>query len=183
MTNQKPIKLGLLHGRLKSKEKEEIINKFKANYINILVTTPVVEVGIDVPNATVMMIESAERFGLAQLHQLRGRVGRGEYKSYCLLFTDSNSQNSIKRLKSLEKIHVGFELAQIDLQMRGQGEIFGLKQSGFDSLKIANLSDQKLISSVQNEAREILKSDPNLNTYPGLKQKLAQTRSDLAEPN
>lgn len=179
----KNIKLGILHGRLKSKEKEEIINKFKANYINILVTTPVVEVGIDVPNATVMMIESAERFGLAQLHQLRGRVGRGEHKSYCFLFTSSNSQNSIKRLKSLEKIRVGFELAQIDLQMRGQGEIFGLKQSGFDSLKIADLSDQKLISSAQNEAKEILKSDPNLNTYPGLKQKLSQTRSALAEPN
>lgn len=177
------IKLGILHGRLKPKEKEDIIDKFKANKINILVTTPVVEVGIDVPNATVMMIESAERFGLAQLHQLRGRVGRGEYKSYCFLFTSSHSQNSIKRLKSMERIQVGFELAQIDLQMRGQGEIFGLKQSGFNSLKIADLSDQKLISSVQKEARTIIESDPDLNSYPGLKQKLAQARSDLVEPN
>lgn len=183
MTNQKPIKLGLLHGRLKSKEKEEIINKFKANKINILVTTPVVEVGIDIPNATVMMIESSERFGLAQLHQLRGRVGRGEHKSYCLLFTDSNSQTSIKRLKSMERVHVGFELAQIDLKMRGQGEVFGLKQSGFDSLKIADLSDQTLIANAQKEARLILKNAPNLEKFPLLKNRLSQKQSELSQPN
>lgn len=176
-------KLGLLHGRLKSREKEKIIEDFKKNKINILVTTPVVEVGIDIPNATVMLIESAERFGLAQLHQLRGRVGRGEHKSYCLLFTDSNSQISIKRLKSLEKINVGFELAQIDLQMRGQGEIFGLRQSGFDSLKIADLSDLALVSSVQKETRQLLEHDPDLKNFPLLKKRLAQTQEELAQPN
>lgn len=177
------IKLGLLHGRLKSKEKEETINKFRANKINILVTTPVVEVGIDVPNATVMMIESAERFGLAQLHQLRGRVGRGQHQSYCLLFAGSKAPNSFKRLKSMEKIHVGFELAEIDLKMRGPGEIFGLKQSGFVSLKIADLTDQLAISKAQTEAKRLAETDPNLSSYPLLKDKLSRLGSDLAQPN
>ena len=181
--NNQRIKLGLLHGRLKSKDKEEIIEKFKQNKINILVTTPVVEVGIDIPNATVMMIESAERFGLAQLHQLRGRVGRGEHKSYCFLFTDTNSQTSVNRLKSMEKIQVGFELAQIDLKMRGQGEIFGLRQSGFDSLKIADLTDLTLVSSVQKETKQILEKDPSLKKYPLLKNKLSQAQSVMAQPN
>lgn len=179
----KNIKLGLLHGRLKSKEKEAVIEKFKKNKINILVTTPVVEVGIDIPNATIMMIESSERFGLAQLHQLRGRVGRGEHKSYCLLFSDSNSPNSLKRLKSLEKIDIGFELAQIDLNLRGQGDIFGLKQSGFESLKIADISDEKLVSSVQNEAKLILEKDPSLRKHPELSAKIAQVQSEFSQPN
>ena len=177
------IKLGLLHGRLKSKEKEETINKFRANKINILVTTPVVEVGIDVPNTTVMMIESAERFGLAQLHQLRGRVGRGEHQSYCLLFASSRAPNSFKRLKSMEKIHVGFELAEIDLKMRGPGEIFGLKQSGFVNLKIADLSDQETIAKAQAQAKRLVEEDPELKNYPLLRQKLSRLGSDLAQPN
>lgn len=177
------IKLGLLHGRLKSKEKEETINKFRADKINILVTTPVVEVGIDVANATVMMIESAERFGLAQLHQLRGRVGRGEHKSYCLLFVGSRAPNSFKRLKSMEKIHVGFELSEIDLKMRGPGEIFGLKQSGFINLKIADLSDQETIAKAQAQAKRLVLEDPELKNYPLLAQKLSRLGSDLAQPN
>src|SRR3990167_2765682 len=156
------IKLGLLHGKLKTKEKESTINKFKANKIHILVATPVVEVGIDVPNATIMLIESAERFGLAQLHQLRGRVGRGKHKSYCFLFTDSQAENSIKRLKSMEKIAVGFKLAEIDLKMRGAGEIFGLKQSGFLNFKVADLSDRVTIVAAQNQAHNILIADHTL---------------------
>lgn len=177
------IKLGLLHGRLKSKEKESVINEFKSGKIDILVATPVVEVGIDVPNATIMLIESADRFGLAQLHQLRGRVGRGKHKSYCFLFTDSRSENSIKRLKSLEKIDVGFQLAEIDLKMRGAGEIFGLKQSGFENFKIADFSDLKLISVAQQETKKLISADPTLNKYTHLKNRIDQFWKVYSEPN
>lgn len=177
------IKLGLLHGRLKSKEKESTVNKFKSGKIHILVATPVVEVGIDVPNATIMLIESADRFGLAQLHQLRGRVGRGKYKSYCFLFTDSRSENSMKRLKSMEKINVGFELAEIDLKMRGMGQIFGLKQSGFENFKIADFSDLKLISAAQSEAKNLLGIDQKLQNHHHLFRKIKSFSADLSEPN
>ena len=179
----KEVKLGLLHGKLKSKEKETTIKKFQNGAIDILVATPVVEVGIDIPNATIMMIESAERFGLAQLHQLRGRVGRGKYKSYCFLFTDSGSSNSLRRLKSMEKIHIGFELAEIDLKMRGSGEIFGLRQSGFVNLKVADISDRKAVSTAQSEVRKILSVEPNLKKYPQLLQKLRKFQSEYIQPN
>jgi len=177
------VKLGLLHGKLKSEEKESAIGKFQKGIIDILVATPVVEVGIDIPNATIMMIESAERFGLAQLHQLRGRVGRGRHKSYCFLFTESQSPNSLRRLKSTEKIDVGAELAEIDLKMRGAGEIFGLRQSGFVNLKIADLSDRNLVSEAQNEAKKMLEDNPNLKKYPLLSQKLNKLKSEYIRPN
>jgi len=179
----KRVKLGLLHGRLKSNDKNKIMKSFKDKKIDILVATPVVEVGIDIPNATVMMIESADRFGLAQLHQLRGRVGRGKQRSYCLLFTDSNSLNSLKRLKSMEKIDIGFELAEIDLKMRGPGEIFGFKQSGYINLKIADISDQELIAQAQKEAKMLLGEDPNVQSYPQLAQKLKSLQQDYIQPN
>ena len=149
------LSLGLLHGRLKAKEKDEVLNAFRTGKIDILVTTPVVEVGIDIPNATIMVIEAAERFGLAQLHQLRGRVGRGTKKSYCLLF--SNIKYS-KRLKAMEKSHSGFELAEIDLKLRGPGEIFGTAQSGFPELKVATWNNYELIKDAKEAAEKIIKN-------------------------
>jgi len=156
----KEFKLGLLHGKLKPKEKDSVLNDFRNQKIDILVSTPVVEVGIDIPNATMMVIEAAERFGLAQLHQLRGRVGRGEKKSYCLLF--SNIKYS-KRLRAMEKTHSGFELAEIDLQIRGPGEIFGTQQSGFAELKIASWTDSVLIKKIKDLADDVVK---NPKKYP-----------------
>lgn len=161
----KNLKLGLLHGRLKAKEKEQVLKDFRSGKTDILVSTPVVEVGIDIPNATVMVIEAAERFGLAQLHQLRGRVGRGEQKSYCLLFSNFHSGNAFTRLKAMEKTRSGFELAELDLKLRGPGEIFGTAQSGFDELKIASWSNIELIKEVKEVAENVVK---NLKKYPRL---------------
>ncbi|HET7098776.1 MAG TPA: ATP-dependent DNA helicase RecG [Patescibacteria group bacterium] len=149
--------LGLLHGRMKPTEKNEILEKFRKGKIDILVSTPVVEVGIDIPNATIMVIEAAERFGLAQLHQLRGRVGRGDKKSYCLLFANVHSGNAFRRLKAMEKMHSGFELAELDLDLRGPGDIFGTNQSGFAELKIASWSDFELIKKTRDLAEIIIK--------------------------
>lgn len=150
------LKLGLLHGKQKAKEKSDILNQFKEGVIDILVSTPVVEVGIDIPNATIMMIEAAERFGLAQLHQLRGRVGRGDKKSYCLLFTDSDNEKIQERLHAMTHTHSGFELAELDLQMRGPGDIFGTKQHGIPNLKIATWSDTELIKKTKEVAEEAI---------------------------
>jgi len=147
--------MGLLHGRLKSKEKEQILNNFLSKKIDILVATPVVEVGLDIPNATIMMIEATERFGLASLHQLRGRVGRRSMQSYCLLFTESNSPSVINRLKALEKYHIGLKLAELDLQMRGPGNLYGTAQAGLPNFKIANINNLKLIETVKKEANII----------------------------
>lgn len=155
----KNLKLGLLHGKQKAKEKSEILQDFKDGKIDILVTTAVVEVGIDVPNATIMMIEAADRFGLAQLHQLRGRVGRGDKKSYCLLFTDSETDTTKNRLEAMTKTHSGFELAELDLQLRGPGDIFGTKQHGVPDLKIATWSDTELIKKTKDIAEEAIKNE------------------------
>lgn len=146
------LKLGLMHGRMKEKEKNQILKKFQNKKIDIMVSTPVVEVGIDIPNATIMVIESAQRFGLAQLHQLRGRVGRGKKKSYCLLF----SENLTPRLEAMTKTHSGFELSELDLKLRGPGEVFGIKQSGLTELKIANWTDTKLIKQTRDVAKLLI---------------------------
>ena len=129
---------------------------YKKGETNILVSTPVVEVGIDVPNATIMVIEASERFGLAQLHQLRGRIGRGDKKSYCLLFTESKSEKVVSRLEALRKTLSGFELAELDLKLRGPGEYFGTKQHGFPELKIASWSDTELIKNSRDVAQKAI---------------------------
>jgi len=167
-------KIGLLHGKLKSTEKSEIMEDFARNKIQILVSTSVVEVGIDVPNATIMLIEGAERFGLSQLHQFRGRVGRGQHQSYCFLFTGNQSQESSQRLSSMVKYSSGFKLAEIDLSLRGPGEIYGVKQSGIPDLKLASLTDSVSVEKARAEAQNIIEGDPELKNYPRLKKRINQ---------
>jgi ATP-dependent DNA helicase RecG len=174
------LKLGLLHGKMKGKEKEEVLNKFRDGKIDILVATPVVEVGIDIPNATIIVIEASERFGLAQLHQLRGRVGRGDKQSYCLLFTESRNLQTIERLKAMEKHNVGAELAELDLRLRGPGEIYGTMQHGKKMLKIASFSDFDLIQKVRREAEKIF---PNLKSFPKLLEKLKTINLKQVSPD
>jgi len=149
------LRLGLIHGKLNSKQKDDIIHQFATKKLDILVATPVIEVGIDIPNATIIQIEGAERFGLASLHQLRGRVGRGSKQSYCLLFPSSNHATAINRLKHLETHQNGLELAEIDLKLRGPGDLFGLRQSGFIELKIASLNDLQLIQATHQAAIDL----------------------------
>ena len=150
------LEVALLHGKMKSKEKNKVLSLFKKGQVDILVTTPVVEVGIDVPNASIMVIEGAERFGLAQLHQLRGRVGRGKKKSYCILLTESKSPKVHERLGALKKTLSGFELAELDLKMRGPGEIYGLTQHGFPELKIASWTDTFLLKNAKKVAQNAM---------------------------
>jgi ATP-dependent DNA helicase RecG len=171
------LKVGLLHGKLKTKEKEAVMADFLAGQTQILVSTSVIEVGIDVPNATIMIIEGAERFGLAQLHQFRGRVGRSAHQSYCLLFPSSDeltNDQTITRLEALTKYHDGLSLAKIDLKLRGAGEIYGQSQSGFPELQIASLFDYENIKKAQTEAEALVINDPHLKKYPLLKEKLGE---------
>lgn len=169
--------LGLLHGRLKAIEKEAVMSAFKKGDVDILVATPVVEVGIDIKNATIMMVEAAERFGLAQLHQLRGRVGRGEKKSYCLLFTEIKSKKVLSRLNAMREGISGFELAELDLKLRGPGEVFGTAQHGFFDLKIANWQDTKLIKKAKKVAEEAVKNPKKFSKL------LAKLKSSSIAPN
>ncbi len=160
----KNLRLGLLHGQMKSIEKDAIMTKFKNREIDILVSTTVIEVGVNVPNANIMMIENSERFGLAQLHQLRGRVGRGSYQSYCILVNESKSKVSKERMSIMEKTNDGFTIAEKDLETRGPGEFFGTRQHGVPELKIANLfSDMNTLAIAQKLAFIILDKDPNLS--------------------
>jgi len=173
------LRVALLHGRKKSTEKKEIMANFAKKKIDLLVSTSVIEVGIDVPNATIMMIEGAERFGLAQLHQLRGRVGRGKYQSYCFLLTEMPSKFVIARLKALAKIEDGFKLAEKDLAIRGPGDFIGRRQSGIPDLIMASLKDLNLINLAKKEATLLLKKDLSLTSYPLLKEKLQQIASKI----
>ena len=177
------LKIGLLHGRMKAKDKQSIITRFRQKKLNLLVSTPVIEVGIDIPGATIIVIEAAERFGLAQLHQLRGRVGRGDDQSYALLFASTTKSQSLKRLKAMETQNSGFTLAELDLKLRGPGQIHGIKQHGFTKLKIASFSDQILISQTHKLAKTLISQDQQLKKYPKLAQKLSQLTKDQIEPN
>lgn len=156
------LRLGLLHGRMKASEKEKIMKEFYSGSMDILVATPVVEVGIDVPNATVILVQSANRFGLSQLHQFRGRVGRGEHQSYCMLLAENTTEIGAERLKAIEELHDGFKLAEKDLELRGPGEFFGTRQSGIPDLKMARLSDVGLLELARHEAIALFKQDPGL---------------------
>ncbi|OGF48481.1 MAG: ATP-dependent DNA helicase RecG [Candidatus Firestonebacteria bacterium RIFOXYC2_FULL_39_67] len=167
----KDYKVGLIHGRMSSEEKEAVMNDFKSKKINILVSTTVIEVGIDVSNATIMLIEHAERFGLAQLHQLRGRVGRGTARSYCYLMTGwLQSSDSFKRMRIMEQINDGFKIAEADLDIRGPGELFGANQHGELDLKLINLEkDRELLEMAREEAHNIIEQDPDFKKQENIK--------------
>ncbi len=166
------LKVGLVHGKLKSAEKEKAMKEFAENKLDILVATAVVEVGIDIPNASVMIIEDADRFGLSQLHQFRGRIGRGEHQSHCFLFTSSDSGLAKKRLKALVNNSDGFAIAEKDLELRGPGQFFGTRQSGIPDIAMENLTNIKLIQIAREEARNLLTSDPELKKHLLLKDAL-----------
>ena len=176
----KNYKLALLHGKLKSKDKERVLNEFKSKKFDILVATPLVEVGIDIPNAGIIIIEASERFGLSQLHQLRGRVGRNSKQAYCLLFTESNNPLTNQRLKAMETTNIGAELAEFDLKMRGPGEIYGTAQHGRQFLKIASFSDFDLIKQTKAEAERII---TKLDRYPRLSKKIKEINTKEVSPD
>ena len=173
------LKVAMLHGKMKSKEKEKIMKDFRTKKSDILVSTSVVEVGIDVPNATVMMIEGAERFGLAQLHQFRGRVGRSKYQSYCFLLTTFPDQSTRKRLKAMVQFNSGFELAEKDLEIRGPGDLSGTRQWGMPDIVMDSLKDLKLIEKTREIAKDLLQKDPELKKCPALREKLNVFREKI----
>jgi ATP-dependent DNA helicase RecG len=166
------VSVGLLHGRMKSDEKQKVMQDFREGIYRVLVSTPVVEVGVDIPDAVVMVIESAERYGLASLHQLRGRVGRGHKQGHCFLFMSGYSKKAYARLKNLENIDSGLLLAEIDMEFRGRGDVFGTMQHGIKQFKVANINDLGLLEKVKLEAQELY---TEINEYPLLKQKVSES--------
>ena len=166
-------KVEFLHGKMKPREKDTIMARFKAQEFDILVSTSVIEVGVDIPSATVMVIENSERFGLAQLHQFRGRIGRNSKQSYCFLMTNEETKHTT-RLKSMEKHHSGQKLAEIDLELRGMGELYGTKQSGMPDFKCADLTDLQMLQDTRDWAIKILETDITLNKYPALKKRVEE---------
>lgn len=173
------LNIGLLHGKLPAKEKNEVMTQFRKGLFDILVATSVVEVGMDIPNATIIVIEGAERFGLAALHQLRGRVGRSDRQSYCLLF----SEKATTRLRAMEANHLGIKLAEIDLKIRGAGELYGIKQHGAIDFKFAQFSDIVLIEETRQEAIKLIEKDPTLKMYPLLLEKIKPKLSQKVAPD
>lgn len=173
------VNCALLHGRMKQREKDEIMGKFRAGEIDLLVATTVVEVGVDVPNATVMVVENAERFGLSQLHQLRGRVGRGAENSYCILISDGKAEHSKERLNAMKNISDGFELADIDLKLRGPGQFFGEAQHGLPDLKIADVfRDIEILAAANDAAKQFIDDEKKLEYFTALKKNLALAYGD-----
>ncbi|MEG2073348.1 MAG: ATP-dependent DNA helicase RecG, partial [Angelakisella sp.] len=168
-------RLGLLHGKMKPKEKESVMSAFAAGELDLLIATTVIEVGIDVPSAVIMMVENAESFGLSQLHQLRGRVGRGSEKSTCILLSDSKNPETLQRLQTLCKTSDGFAIAEHDLATRGAGDFFGMRQSGLPQLRVASLSaDTLVLEQTREEAAKILADDPELSRLPLLRERIEQ---------
>ncbi|HWU43782.1 MAG TPA: helicase-related protein, partial [Bdellovibrio sp.] len=178
------IKFGLLHGKMKPDEKDQVMEKFRQQEIQVLVSTTVIEVGVDVPNANIMLIEHAERFGLSQLHQLRGRVGRGEHKSFCILIMGyAVSEEGRQRTEMMEKTSDGFKIAEFDLEMRGPGEFMGTRQSGLAGFKLANLiRDMQTLQQAREAAFEVLRKDPKLALpdHKGLKEELLREHGPAA---
>jgi len=164
----------MLHGKMKSKEKELIMRKFNKNEINLLVATSVIEVGIDVPNATTMLIMGTEYFGLAQLHQLRGRVIRSNHQAYCYIFSETKTKKTFERLKALQTAKNSFELAEFDLTLRGAGELTGKKQWGISDLGMEAIKNIKMVEASRREAQKIIEGDPDLQKHPLIKQKVSQ---------
>src|ERR1043166_9483978 len=159
----RPFHCELLHGRIPAPDKQQIMERFRSGRTSALVSTTVIEVGVDVPNATIMLIENAERFGLAQLHQLRGRIGRGKHKSYCILISDAEEESAQEKRRTLENTANGFEIAEADLRLRGPGDILGTAQSGLPPLKLGNLlADQEWMQHAREAAVRIFASDPHL---------------------
>ncbi|OQB86358.1 MAG: ATP-dependent DNA helicase RecG [Chloroflexi bacterium ADurb.Bin120] len=156
------LRLGLIHGRLRADEKDAIMRQFRDHQFDILVSTTVIEVGVDIPNATIMIIEGADRFGLAQLHQLRGRVGRSAEQSYCFLIPQTSDKVENERLLAMVSTHDGFVLAEHDLKQRGPGEFLGTRQSGYAGLRLASLTDVHLIETARNYAQQVFENDPTL---------------------
>jgi ATP-dependent DNA helicase RecG len=175
----KDYKVGLLHGRLKTLEREKVMAEFTSGQLDILVATSIVEIGLDIPKATVMMIEGAERFGLAQLHQYRGRVGRRDQQAFCFLMTDNNEEITNHRLDAMMKFDDGFLLAKADLKFRGPGEVYGLAQKGFPELKMANFYDTELIKKSREAAIETLANYPNLANLPALTKQLGDWQKSV----
>ena len=173
------LKVEMLHGKMTPKEKEKIMKDFKTKKFDILVSTSVIEVGIDIPNATVMMIEGADRFGLAQLHQFRGRVGRGEHQSYCFLLTSSGASPTTERLRAMTKYDSGFELSEMDLKIRGPGDFIGVRQWGLPDFAFESLKEPKLIEKTKKMAEAILKQSPDLSKFPILKTRLEAFESRI----
>ncbi len=166
---------GLLHGKMPAAEKDKVMNAFKEQELDLLVATTVVEVGVDVPNANIIVIENADRFGLSQLHQLRGRVGRGQYQSYCVLIAGNVTDESRQRLEIMTKTSDGFKISEYDLKMRGAGDFFGNRQHGLPDLKIADIAaDRELLADCQQAARELLKKSPDLSEYPALRKQVEE---------
>ena len=176
------LKLGLIHGQLRSAEKEAVMGEYRAGRIDVLVSTTVIEVGIDVPNATVMVIEDADRFGLSQLHQLRGRVGRGEHPGVCVLLADSGTDESAERLAAMISTNDGFRLAEEDLRIRGQGTVFGTHQSGVTDLRLANiLEDFEILVEARHDAFQIVDRDPGLSEHPELREEVRAMLGERVE--
>ena len=172
----KAYRIGLLHGKMKPAEKNEVMEQFLAHQLDVLVSTTVIEVGVDVPNASVMLIEGADRFGLSQIHQLRGRIGRGGYQGYCyLMMSDARAPSA--RLRALERTNDGFKLAELDLELRGPGAIYGTLQHGELDLRIAKLSDVKLIARARRAAQQLIDRGEDLEQYPVMQAHIRHIRA------